>query len=159
MSDTLLSVDVEGLQDAIDNANEINWSDLTAALSEGVTDFKSRMTTGPGEWHAGYRVRKKDGTGLSNYYVKPNHKRAEISARSRRGWKIRQRGISAVLFNDARDYRRNYYAQHVRRPGEAPAPAGELGPEATRAFEVFEEEMGKVAEKMIASLMGDLGGS
>ncbi len=159
MSDTLLSVEVEGLQEAIDNANEINWSDLTKALSEGVTDFKSRMTTGPGEWHAGYRVSKKGGGGLSNYYVKPSHKRARLSARSRRGWKIRQRGISAVLFNDARDYRRNFYAQYVRRPGEAPASAGELGPEATRAFEVFEEEMEKVAENMIASLMGDLGGS
>ncbi len=43
MSDTLLSVEVEGLQEAIDNANEINWSDLTEALGEGLTRFKDKL--------------------------------------------------------------------------------------------------------------------
>ena len=65
MSDTLRSVEVEGLQEAIDNANEINWSDLTEALGEGLTRFKDRLRgTGqrPGDpWPIGTRKRSAKG--------------------------------------------------------------------------------------------------
>ena len=154
MSDTLLSVEVEGLQDAIDNAKTIDWAELTNALSEGVTDFMGRLrgdNVRPGNpWPIGTR---KVVNGVKTYYVPLGTKNSDRSGRSLRGWNSRQRGISAVIFNNARDKRRNYYAEHVHLSGK---PSGSA---AAEAFEIFEEEMEKVSEKMIDSLMGDLGGS
>ena len=154
MSDTLLSVDVEGLQDAIDNANEINWSDLTEALGEGLTRFKDRLrgdNVRPGNpWPIGTR---KLVNGVKAYYVPLGTKNSDRSGRSLRGWKARQRGISAVVFNDARDKRGNYYAEFVHLKGDEPEQA------AKDAFEIFAEEMDIVSQEMIASLTRDLDGS
>jgi len=153
MSDTLLAVNVEGLQEAIDNANEINWSDLTEALGEGLTRFKDRLRgTGerPGDpWPIGTRKRSASG---NRYYVPLGTPGGRRSGRSLRGWKARQRGISAVVFNDARDKRRNFYAEHVHLAGK---PSGSAAEE---AFEIFAEEMDTVSQEMIASLMRDLDG-
>ena len=154
MSETLLKVEVEGLQEAIDNANEINWSDLTEALGEGLTRFKDRLRgTGqrPGNpWPIGTRKRSAKG---NDYYVPLGTPGGRRSGRSLRGWKARQRGISAVAFNDARDKRGNYYAEFVHLKGDEPEQA------AKDAFEIFEEEMDTVSQEMIASLMRDLDGS
>jgi len=154
MSDTLLEVEVEGLQEAIDNANEINWSDLTEALGEGLTRFKDRLRgTGkrPGDpWPIGTRKRSAKG---NDYYVPLGTKGGRRSGRSLRGWKVRQRGISAVAFNDARDKRGNYYPEFVHLSGKPSGSAAE------KAFEIFAEEMDTVSQEMIASLTRDLGGS
>mgnify|MGYP006425512159 FL=1 len=153
MSDTLLSVDVEGLQEAIDSANEINWSDLTEALGEGLTRFKDKLRgTGqrPGDpWPIGTRKRSAKG---NDYYVPLGTPGSRRSGRSLRGWKARQRGISAVVFNDARDKRRNYYAEFVHLKGDEPKQA------AKDAFEIFKEEMEIVSQEMISSLTRDLDG-
>jgi hypothetical protein len=153
MSDTLLRVDVEGLQEAIDNANEINWSDLTEALGEGLTRFKDRLRgTGqrPGNpWPIGTRKRSAKG---NDYYVPLGTPGGRRSGRSLRGWKARQRGISAVAFNDARDKRGNYYAEFVHLKDKDSGSAVE------EAFEIFAEEMDTVSQEMIASLMRDLDG-
>ena len=63
------------------------------------------------------------------------------------------RGISAVVFNDARDKRGNYYAEFVHLKGDEPEQA------AKDAFEIFAEEMEIVSQEMIASLTRDLDGS
>ena len=154
MSDMLLEINVEGLQDAIDNANEINWADLTEALGEELTRFKDRLrgdNVRPGNpWPIGTR---KLVNGVKAYYVPLGTKNSERSGRSLRGWKARQRGISAVVFNDARDKRRNYYAEHVHLKNKASGSAAE------EAFEIFAEEMDTVSQEMIASLTRDLDGS
>ena len=164
MSDTLLSVEVEGLQEAIDNANEINWSDLTEALGEGLTRFKDKLRgTGkrPGDpWPIGTRKLSKNGNWYYVPYVATSGKwkggrppGTRRSGRSLRGWKARQRGISAVVFNDARDKRGIYYAEFAHLKKKASGSAAE------KAFEIFEEEMEIVSQEMIASLTRDLGGS
>jgi len=153
VSDTLLEVNVEGLQEAIDNANEINWSDLTEALGEGLTRFKDRLRgTGqrPGNpWPIGTRKRSAKG---NDYYVPLGTAKSRRSGRSLRGWKARQRGISAAAFNDARDKRGNFYAELVHLKDKDSGSAVE------EAFEIFEEEMDTVSQEMIASLMRDLDG-
>jgi len=154
---TLLHVDTSELQRALDNATNIDWAKLTEELAEGINDWKSRMTTGEDPWHKGYRVEKKDGSGLSSYYVKPDHKGARLSARSSRGWKTRQRGISAVAFNDARDkIGGTFYARYVRKPNTTYTEVDDLGPEAQKAFRYFEEEMTAAAERMAASLEANM---
>lgn len=153
MSDTLLEVDVEGLQDAIDNATTIDWAVLTNALGEGITRFKDRLRgTGrrPGDpWPIGTRKRSARG---NDYYVPMGTPGSRRSGRSLRGWKARQRGISAVVFNDARDKRGNYYAEFVHLKDK------DSGSAAEEAFEIFREEMDTVAQEMIASLTEDLSG-
>ena len=156
---TLLHVDTSELQEALDNATNIDWQQLTAELAEGVTRWKDQLTTGEDPWHQGYRVEKKDGSGLSSYYVKEDHKGARLSGRSRRGWKTRQRGISAVAFNDARDkIGGTFYARYVRKPNTTYTEVDDLGPEAQKAYKYFEEEMTAAAERMRVSLEADMTG-
>jgi len=155
MSAPLLSVKTEGLQEAIDNATTIDWQVLTDALGEGITKFKDRLRgTGqrPGDpWPIGTRKKSKAGNW---YYVPLGTPGGRRSGRSLRGWKSRQRGISAVIFNDARDkIGGTFYAQHVHLSGK---PSGSAAEE---AFEIFEEEMEKVAEIMIESLTEQVSGS
>jgi len=153
MSDTLLSVDVSGLQEAIDSARNIDWTELTDALAEGLINFDDKLR-GDGQppgnpWPIGMIK----GYGPDKRYVKQGTPGGRGSGRSLKGWKARQRGISAVVFNDARDkLGGTFYAQHVRLSGDDPGQA------AKDAFKIFEEEMAKVIDKMAESLAGDLGG-
>ena len=158
---TLLHVDTSELQEALDNATNIDWAQLTEELGEGITAFKDRLRgTGerPGDpWPIGTRKRSAKG---NDYYVPLGTPGSRRSGRSLRGWKSRQRGISAVVFNDARDkVGGTFYAQHVRRVGQRPGKdANGLGPAAQEALEIFAEEMDKVAERMTASLEADMTG-
>jgi hypothetical protein len=154
MSETFLSVETEGLQEAIDNATNIDWAVLTDALGEGITRFKDRLRgTGqrPGDpWPIG--TRKKSAKG-NDYYVPLGTPGSRRSGRSLRGWKSRQRGISAVVFNDARDkLGGTFYAQYAHLSGK---PAGSAAEE---AFEIFTEEMEQAAQEMIASLTEQISG-
>jgi hypothetical protein len=161
MSETFLSVETEGLQEAIDNATNIDWAVLTDALGEGITRFKDRLrgdNVRPGNpWPIGTR---KLVNGVKAHYVPLGTENSERSGRSLRGWKARQRGISAVVFNDARDkIGGTFYAQHARRVGDKRGQdADGLGPAAQDALKIFEEEMEKVAEIMIASLTEQISG-
>lgn len=155
MTETFLSVETEGLQEAIDNATNIDWAVLTDALGEGVTRFKDRLRgTGerPGDpWPIG--TRKKSAKG-NDYYVPMGTPGSRRSGRSLRGWKSRQRGISAVVFNDARDkIGGTFYAQYAHLSGK---PAGSAAEE---AFEIFSEEMEQAAQEMIESLTEQISGS
>ena len=155
MSEAFLSVETEGLQEAIDNATNVDWAALTDALGEGITRFKDRLRgTGqrPGDpWPIG--TRKKSAKG-NDYYVPLGTPGSRRSGRSLRGWKSRQRGISAVVFNDARDkIGGTFYAQHVHLSGK---PAGSAAEE---AFEIFSEEMEQAAQEMIESLTEQISGS
>lgn len=154
MSETFLSVETEGLQEAIDNATNIDWAVLTDALGEGITRFKDRLRgTGqrPGDpWPIG--TRKKSAKG-NDYYVPLGTPGSRRSGRSLRGWKSRQRGISAVVFNDARDkIGGTFYAQYAHLSGK---PAGSAAEE---AFEIFSEEMEQVTQEMIESLTEQISG-
>lgn len=149
---TLLHVDTSELQEALDNATNIDWAQLTEELGEGITAFKDRLRgTGerPGDpWPIGTRKRSAKG---KDYYVPLGTPGSRRSGRSLRGWKSRQRGISAVVFNDARDkIGGTFYAQHVHLAGR------ESGSAAEDAFDIFSEEMDKVAERMTASLEADM---
>lgn len=160
-----ISVKTEGLQEAIDNATTIDWQVLTDALGEGITEFKDRLRgTGqrPGKpWPIGTRRLSKNGNWYYVPYLIKKGKKAgqrtpggRRSGRSLRGWKSRQRGISAVVFNDARDkIGGTFYAQYVHLAGK---PSGSAAEE---AFEIFEEEMEKAAEIMIESLTEQISGS
>lgn len=162
MTDTFLSVETEGLQEAIDNATTVDWAVLTDALGEGITRFKDRLRgTGqrPGDpWPIG--TRKKSAKG-NDYYVPLGTPGSRRSGRSLRGWKSRQRGISAVVFNDARDkIGGTFYAQYARRVGQEPGQdANGLGPAAQEALEIFTEEMEQAAQEMIESLTEQISGS
>jgi hypothetical protein len=153
MTDTFLSVKTEGLQEAIDNAREFNFTELMDALAEGLVSFKDRLR-GDGQppgnpWPIGMIK----GYGPDKRYVRQGTSGGRGSGRSLKGWKSRQRGISAVVFNDARDkIGGTFYAQHVRLKGDDPGQA------AKDAFKIFEEEMSKVVDEMTASLAGGLGG-
>ena len=154
MTDTFLSVETEGLQEAIDNATSVDWAVLTDALGEGITRFKDRLRgTGqrPGDpWPIG--TRKKSAKG-NDYYVPLGTPGSRRSGRSLRGWKSRQRGISAVVFNDARDkIGGTFYAQYAHLSGK---PAGSAAEE---AFEIFSEEMEQAAQEMIESLTEQISG-
>ena len=149
---TLLNVDTSALQRALDNATNIDWQQLTAELAEGITEFKDRLRgTGqrPGNpWPIGTRKRSAKG---NDYYVPLGTPGSRRSGRSLRGWKSRQRGISAVVFNDARDKAGGtLYAQHVHLADRDPGSAAE------EAFEIFSEEMDKVTQRMIDSLKADM---
>ena len=149
---TLLNVDTSDLQRALDNATNIDWQQLTAELAEGITEFKDRLrgdNVRPGNpWPIGTR---KLVNGVKAHYVPLGTPGSERSGRSLRGWKSRQRGISAVVFNDARNKAGgDFYAQHVHLAGR------ESGSAAEDAFEIFSEEMDKVAERMTASLEADM---
>ena len=149
---TLLHVDTSELQEALDNATNINWEQLTYELGEGITAFKDRLrgnNVRPGNpWPIGTR---KLVDGVKAYYVPLGTPGSERSGRSLRGWKSRQRGISAVVFNDARDkIGGTFYAQHVHLAGR------ESGSAAEDAFDIFSEEMNKAAERMTASLEADM---
>jgi hypothetical protein len=165
MTDTFLSVKTEGLQEAIDNATNINFTELMDELAEGLIEFKTRLRgTGqrPGDpWPIGtYRISKSGRKYYVPYLVKEGKNKGQRtpggrrSGRSLRGWKSRQRGISAVVFNDARDkIGGTFYAQHVHLSGK---PSGSAAEE---AFEIFTEEMEKVADRMIESLTEQISGS
>ena len=149
---TLLNVDTSDLQRALDNATNIDWQQLTAELAEGITEFKDRLrgdNVRPGNpWPIGTR---KLVNGVKAHYVPLGTPGSERSGRSLRGWKSRQRGISAVVFNDARNKAGgDFYAQHVHLAGR------ESGSAAEDAFEIFSEEMDKVAERMRDSLEADM---
>ena len=155
MSETFLSVETEGLQEAIDNATNIDWAVLTDALGEGITRFKDRLrgdNVRPGNpWPIGTR---KLVNGVKAHYVPLGTENSERSGRSLRGWKTRQRGISAVVFNDARDkIGGTFYAQYAHLSGK---PAGSAAEE---AFEIFSEEMEQAAQEMIESLTEQISGS
>ena len=154
MTDTFLSVETEGLQEAIDNATSVDWAVLTDALGEGITRFKDRLrgdNVRPGNpWPIGTR---KLVNGVKAHYVPLGTENSERSGRSLRGWKSRQRGISAVVFNDARDkIGGTFYAQHVHLKNK------ESGSAAEEAFEIFSEEMEQAAQEMIASLTEQISG-
>lgn len=162
MTDTFLSVKTEGLQEAIDDATNIDWAVLTDALGEGITRFKDRLrgdNVRPGNpWPIGTR---KIVNGVKAHYVPLGTENSERSGRSLRGWKARQRGISAVVFNDARDkIGGTFYAQYARRVGQEPGQdANGLGPAAQEALEIFTEEMEQAAQEMIESLTEQISGS
>ncbi len=150
---TTFSVDTSELGKAIEDAKVLPFSDLQDALGEGITSFKDKLRgTGqrPGNpWPIG-TVRKSKKSGR-NYYVPMGSPGSRRSGRSLRGWKSRQRGISAVVFNDARASKGGgYYAQYIHLAG------GEAGDAAEAAEEIFSEEMDKVAAKMITLLRGGL---
>lgn len=149
---TLLYVDTSELQEALDNATNIDWEQLTYELGEGITAFKDRLrgdNVRPGNpWPIGTR---KLVDGVKAHYVPLGTPGSERSGRSLRGWKSRQRGISAVVFNDARDkVGGTFYAQYAHLAGR------ESGSAAEDAFEIFSEEMDKVAERMRDSLEADM---
>lgn len=149
---TLLSVDTSDLQAALDNATNVDWANLTKELGEGITRFKDRLRGSgqrPGNpWPIG--TRKKSAKG-NDYYVPLGTPGSRRSGRSLRGWKSRQRGISAVVFNDARDkVGGTFYAEHVHLADKLAGSAAE------EAFEIFSEEMAEAAAQMQASLLADM---
>ena len=146
-------IDTQELQDAIAEASRLPFAKLTEALGEGVTNFKDRLRGGgqaPGDvWPIG--TVKKSASGRK-YYVEPGKGRR--SGRSLKAWKSRQRGMSALVFNDARAAKGGkYYARFIHRRNQ-PAGLGDdgLGAAAEQALEIFAEEMAKAGDEM-ASLM------
>ena len=150
-------VDTSDLQKAIKRVQDLPHAELSEALGEGITRFKARLRgsgQAPGDvWPIGTVKKSKSG---EKYYVEPGKGRR--SGRSLRGWKSRQKGISAVVFNDARDgVGGTYYARFIHRRNQAATEKDGLGAAAQEALEIFEEEMGKTAAEMSELMLREAG--
>ena len=122
------------------------------ALADRITNFKDRLRGDGGKasgtvWPIGHLVR----AGKYPYYVDPP--KGERSARSLRGWKARQKGINAIVFNSARDPRsREFYAKWAHLRGQ------DTGQGAEDAEKIFAEEMAFAAEDIATVIEKALNG-